>query len=836
MSALPVSYVEGNLAFCTDGTTWAGYLVEPNSYEFLTETDKWAEHDRMLHLLWNVVEEGMLVRLCHETSVADYIALVSDLTFTEDDALQKAYKKRLDELSRYLEDNNPQQRSYYLFLRLPLNDGTSSGDEAVLGQISSRLEVVKSGIAQGIFGVDRTRISEKEIEKAQNLERRYRRHACHCLWAEPMSFTDWIVYIQRLHLRGLTEGRPPITPVQYAAKVEGDEVIVRPSKAQLVGNSNALIEEHKRHIAVESDSHGTSYQSYLCVYDYPEIEFPGDEWIYRLETLSFPVDVCIRFRCVRALDALRKAQSDLKKIEGQILHIAESGDEVPVDLLESEDKAKSYIYETKKTKAPEVWATTTFCIYSNNEDKCTQRGDELKNYYSPQQIKIARPLGEQYPAFESFLPGSRGVSAEYSIPMPPGFLSAAIFFCTEHVGDSAGPYIGHVVLGSESDDAPTGTPVLYDPTWAPLNNRSSVVGVLGTLGGGKSEMVKRLVDWLLLRGAQGIVYDPKGEYGVYADHPNLADMVQVVRLSADSKTIFDPLITPSFELNAAGQVASSFLCMLAEADINEQILISKAVEAEKGVASPSLVGVVERLISADPDTEVSQRLGHYMTLPLARLAFGSPDTSTTDLSTSLDRERLTVIDMRGLQLPDRESHERKTFEQSLSLALLYLVVSVGQAFVRNNVEKRPRFIVIDEAWALTRTTEGRNLIFEIDRLSRSAFCVPILITQSASDLGKDAELTGRMSTRFVFRQESTAEARQCLKFLGYEEPPTWLIELLQNLPTGQCLMMDVHGRLAHIQIDQTSEELSELFDTRPISAKDKKKQRKKRRRRERAYA
>ena len=89
----------------------------------------------------------------------------------------------------------------------------------------------------------------------------------------------------------------------------------------------------------------------------------------------------------------------------------------------------------------------------------------------------------------------------------------------------------------------------------------------------------------------------------------------------------------------------------------------------------------------------------------------------------------------GLTLPDTTTgREDYSYEQRLSVALLYLVSQFARRLMNTVDRTAPKAIFLDEAWAITSTPEGAKLVPEVSRMGRSRNTALVLISQNAGDL------------------------------------------------------------------------------------------------------
>ena len=87
----------------------------------------------------------------------------------------------------------------------------------------------------------------------------------------------------------------------------------------------------------------------------------------------------------------------------------------------------------------------------------------------------------------------------------------------------------------------------------------------------------------------------------------------------------------------------------------------------------------------------------------------------------------------------------------------------------------------------------------------------MLATQLVGDLSGIRDL---VRTWFIFGQDSDAEAAQALRLIGIE-PTAVQTARLRQAEAGRCIMRDLHGRVAEIQLDVADPQLLAAFNTAP---------------------
>ena len=177
------------------------------------------------------------------------------------------------------------------------------------------------------------------------------------------------------------------------------------------------------------------------------------------------------------------------------------------------------------------------------------------------------------------------------------------------------------------------------------------------------------------------------------------------------------------------------------------------------------------------------------------------------------RERpVTTIKARGLALP-APGVSRADYDQAerLGVATLKLIAAYAMRLVAGDRSVH-KVVLFDEAWFLLASRDGRRLIDRLNRLGRAENATLILATQQLTDVGEIENLIG---TRFIFGQETAAEARRALELLGLDPDDRALVERVRSYRRGRCLMRDIDDRVAELQIETVHEHLLRILDTSP---------------------
>jgi len=280
------------------------------------------------------------------------------------------------------------------------------------------------------------------------------------------------------------------------------------------------------------------------------------------------------------------------------------------------------------------------------------------------------------------------------------------------------------------------SPVIVDPFDESLENANMVV--FATSGAGKSYFTKLMALRNLLLGVDFLVIDPEDEYRALC----AAVDGQYVRLASSSAQHLNPFDLPPADQDqdARDPLAEQVAALLALLEImlaepghgltsHERALLDRALyqtyaaagitdEVSTQHGSAPLMRDLHAVLTDIPG-EVAMslvaRLQRYVEGSLSGL-FSAP----TDVA--LDR-RLVVFNI-----------------QALEPELRPLGVHLIATFVWNQVRRsrRPRLLIIDEAWSLVQYPEGGAFLAGMARRSRKYYLGLVTITQDVADfLGVD---------------------------------------------------------------------------------------------------
>ncbi|HEU5484947.1 MAG TPA: DUF87 domain-containing protein, partial [Microlunatus sp.] len=292
-----------------------------------------------------------------------------------------------------------------------------------------------------------------------------------------------------------------------------------------------------------------------------------------------------------------------------------------------------------------------------------------------------------------------------------------------------------------------------------LDNHNSVI--LGRSGAGKSYLVKLELLRSLYRGIEIHVIDPEDEYarlaaavgGTYvhlgAEHVRLNPMDLPIHTRPDGQRTAprDALIRRSLFLHTVISVLLG-----SEFAATERAALDRAITAtyqRAGITSdprtwtrpaPLLVDLTEVLADSGDavGVELAARLHPYVTGAFSGLFSGPTSTRPEG--------HLVVFSLRDL------ADELKPIGTLLTLDAVWRQVS-------NPAIRKPRLVVVDEAWLLMKQPAGAEFLFRMAKASRKQWAGLTVATQDTADLlGSDLgkAVVANAATQILLRQASQA--------------------------------------------------------------------------------
>jgi hypothetical protein len=811
----PLVYFEQNLVLNQAGEVWALYRLQPWHYEHLSSAARMGYLWRLSRLFWEMEEcAGQVIMVPRVRSAASHLQALKEHMAGE---LANVAATYCDEAARHLKGAREGiEYEHYLALRLPKIGPATAGKAYVKSFWQEPRRFLEETL-----GLREPRLLDYELEAYLQREEALYGRLSRVVQAARVSPQQIGWLIQRGFWRGI--GEPPVragwSPDALASETGGGAIALRPVTSEIRTLTEGEMHlRHPRRVALTqqtAEGERTGLTSFCYVADLPdEFIFPGCEWLYRLEDLPFPVEVCLRWENAGHEESLAMVRRKKLEIMDQDQHTRRAGEDVPIALLDAQEQVTALEHDLKQRRFPTPQASVCLAVSAAEERVLLERVQQLRSHLGTFQINLEVPAGDQLEAFLECLPASSGRTRDYIHRVPPEVLAGAMFLGARTLGDATGPYIGRTGMLRR--------PVYLDAALPPQLNRSASIAFLGSLGGGKS-FTANLMTYLsvVFQGAQALILDPKGERSDWIRLlPELEGHLRVVSLGsrAEDNGKLDPFIMwrglDDEGLRETGNLAVSLLSFLANLHTGERrfLALMQAVEHVALQPYPSLGKVVEHLAAMGrSDQEVAMLADYYRALSrraYANLIFGQGDEAGLDLG-----HRMNVLQLQQLVMPPAgKPREEFSLEELLSVALMHAVTGFATQFTRQD-RGRFKIVLLDEAWALTASSQGRSLVTHLLRTGRAMNNAVYLVSQNVADL-LDETVKNNIGMKFIFRSFDQQEIANVLQFLNLE-PDAENALALRQLETGQAMFQDIQGRVGVVTLDYVFPHLARAFDTRP---------------------
>jgi len=795
---LAVRYFDDRILL-TETHGWAYYRLPTVSYEFTTPQDResLATNITVALAAIRMTDAEVHLRVAHRPYPASDWA--TGLDATSDGG--PGWLEYLDEMYRHVWAKDFWSKEIYLGVRLG-----QRGMRAQLsgGVFSQFINLYRAG--EQVMGLDDEAVSAAEIARWTDQAERLGRALGSSALAARHASSDDIAWLFRHALMGTMGDAPP-----SAAR----------RRQWGAGEIESLLEgqvHNGRTVLRLEQPGGESHAAFLSFARFPDVMyFPeGEPWLHYADSLPFPVEVSLRMKLIPPAKASKDVGRRLAHARDMDAHIREAGVEAPIALAEQIEAARLLEHGITKERLPFVYGHHRLMVTAPTRDLCVRRAEAVTEHYRDAGIDVVNSTGDQFSLLCESLPGDKVRLSSYLQRQPLYTIAGGMPTATVDIGDRVaddagwiGPYIGETLGRARSV-------VNFDPLVAAARNRPTAIAITGEPGGGKTTLALLLILQLALRGVTVAVIDPKG------DAESLVRLLQqrgrqarVLPLGTAAPGLLDPFSFGDDLAEKRTMATETLRLLLPRMSEERESAMVQAVGAIAGAERPSLGKVVDHLErSADP---ASMNLGAVLRsmseMRLARLCFAPSG------GLGIDAEGwTTVFTLAGLTLPDAAvKRDDYSYEQRLSVALLYLVSQFARRLLNGMDRRLPKAIILDEAWAITSTPQGAKLIPEVSRMGRSRNTALILVSQNAGDLLNE-QVTNCISGVFAFRSSERAEVASVLALLGVE-PSDEHQAVLRGLGNGECIFRDLDGRAGRIGVDLVSPELTRWLDTNPTRAR-----------------
>jgi len=797
-SRLSVRYFDDRILL-TETHAWAYYQLPTVSYEFTTPLEREALATNITVALAAVrmPDAEVHLRIVHRSYPAAEWA--TGLDGTSDGG--PGWADYLDEMYQHVWAKDFWTKEVYLGVRL--------GQRGMRAQLSGGVFAQFIGAyraSEEVLGLADEAVPASEIARWTEQSERLGRALGSSALAARHASSDDIAWLFRHALAGaLGEPQPSAARRRKWGAGEIESLL----EGQVHNARTLLRLEHPA---------GESYAAFLSFARFPDVMyFPeGEPWLHYSDMLPFPVEASLRMRLIPPAKASKDVGRRLAHARDMDAHIREAGAEMPIALAEQIEAARLLEHGITKERLPFVYGWHRLMVTAPSRDLCVRRAEAVAEHYRDAGIDVVNSTGDQFSLLCESLPGDRVRLGSYLQRQPLYTIAGGMPTATVDLGDRVapdagwvGPYIGETLGRARSV-------VHFDPLVAAARNRPTAVAITGEPGGGKTTLALLLILQLALRGVTVAVIDPKGDAESLVSWLRARGrQARTLPLGSAAPGLLDPFSFGDDLAERRTMATETLRLLLPRMSEERESAMIQAVGAVAAGEQPSLGRVVAHLEKSDDPA--SMNLGAVLAsmseMRLAKLCFSPSGGQGIDAA-----GWTTVFTLAGLTLPDvGVRRDDFSYEQRLSVALLYLVSQFARRLLNGMDRSLPKAIFLDEAWAITSTPQGAKLIPEVSRMGRSRNTALILVSQNAGDLLNE-QVTNCISSVFAFRSSERAEVANVMSLLGVE-PSDDHKAVLRGLGNGECIFRDLDGRAGRIGVDLISDELRRCLDTNPTRAK-----------------
>ena len=800
----------GETFMLTDSEAWTWLRVPAQPYEFRDEADRKQLATHIYLSLAALVTNNQPVE----------VALIQSPRLFDTETWVEGWQSRVerwasiggipspgwedyrDSMADFVDTRGYLTKEVYLGVRL--------GDRNTITRstFTDFFEVFKKGAAkvENALDLDNFRLTAKEAEAWKVKAREVHRSLGQSHIAAVPATRDEVAWLIQRPMYPFVEG--PEAPA-LADQDWG------PNEIAALGEG--YIDNHRRYLGITQvdwveEKERTGYTATLCFARFPDVlYFPAQEpWMHFAAALAYPVDLISRFTIVPAIKVAKDVGRKLNEAKDQASHIAETGSAVPLEVQEQYERAMALEFTISRDRQPWVYGRHRLRVSAATPEELTSRVKRIVEHYRDLGIDVAWPSGDQFNLLMEAMPGGPVCKNGYYQRQELHLIGGGMPIASAEAGDKVvdgkgwrGAFIGETT-------SRVCTPVFYSPHVAMTRNRPPGTAIIGSPGGGKSYLAFTLAHDLAQQGVWTIYIDPKADAKPMGELNTLRNP-KVIDLRDGHDGILDPWSLADDGPQARLLALETVRLLLGRIERDQEEALIGAVERVSAEPQPSLSRVVQLLeIGETPEARtLGMVLRNVRDLPFARLCFAPAGVHRIRAE-----DGLTIITLLGLDLPEADTPQADySYENRLAVGVMYLLTRFARRLMLSSHKDFPKAIFIDEFWAISTTPQGAKLVPELARMGRSHNCALTVVTQNAGDLSTQA-VTNSISTVFAFRSKNNAEIKDVLDLMGVEANEGNQATV-RDLYDGECLMKDIDGRVARVQVLAWEPNLKKTFDTNP---------------------
>lgn len=797
--------IDNDLAF-SKKSVWVYASLPAQPYEFMGATQR--------EQLAQSIEQGLGELVKNGTKSIECMLTVTSVPFDHEtwaEALaERTYKidpsNFWDQFSHQMEQHihTAGFRTKEVYLSIMVGKRTDYQKKSAFGPLSAVMDGLNSAL-----GFEDPNISDEELEYWHKEADKVRRIINHgSLKAKPVKANT----IARLVKESLWPGMS--VPDVSASNKESW------GQGEIDGVAVADITNHKKFLRIEQvDDKGrrrVGYRATLCFSRFPDtLHFPEQEpWMHFASTLSSPSTIYSRFTIVPAQKVAKDVERMAATTEDQINN---ANGKATLAQYEQRDTAEEVKYRLSRNRMPWIYGRHRIILSGQSEDHLQNLVQEAQSHYKELDIDLTWSTGDQMNLLLESQPADKVRVSSYFQRQELGIIPIGMPTASGGAGDAIveqnnkkfgwlGPYVGYTTSRVEE-------PVFVSLHSAISQNNPPGCVIIGSPGGGKSFFAFTLTYIMALQGVWTIYIDPKGDALTIPNLPGLEGRVKTFDLKYGNDGLLDPFTLsnnlPEQQLLAL-ETIKLFLGGHMNAEQEAALMLAIGHIAEQ--PHPTLNRVVDFLLARQDASSfaLGNTLKLIRQLPFARLCFS--DHAGRVAAPFRPEDGLTIISLQSLDLPATSDRSTYTTPNHLAVGIMYLLAHYTESLMNSTNKDYPKAVVIDEAWAITSTPQGANMIPRLARMGRALNTALILVSQNADDF---MGLTNNMSYRFAFRTKDKEETKSVLRFFDLDPESPANMATINKLENGECLVKDPSGRIARVKIDAWNSSAKQEFDTNP---------------------
>jgi hypothetical protein len=562
-------------------------------------------------------------------------------------------------------------------------------------------------------------------------------------------------------------------------------------------------------------------------------------WMAAADNLPFPVTFSAQFDVWGGEHMERSAEFNRVRAENVAEHFREHGEQVPPSTERAISDARR-IEDEVKDGEPEVAVRLAGVVYAavagdTAEEVDKHARDLIAHYRLRQKITLHHGFG-QFARYRSFIPGETAPGKGFVRVLPAYYMPTALPNMATSIGDGEGPYLGR--CGNSA--------FFFDPTYGPRNNMSGLLMVGGSLGAGKSHTVGGLVEVEALRGNRQVVVDGSGLLARLCDLPHLRDHSQHIELAGAAPGTLNPYWLVPDPRRSDYDTLDKHTQAVRDATAERREL---AIDTFLGLQDPDfireghgrIVTAIRRTVNkfsgdyamnpwivvrelehsaVELEREIGANLRDAAGMKGAALIFPTDEMSARVTGQALPDKILTVITMRGMQIPKTADKTNWTSAEKMVAPALHLVGRYATLAMYAN--QLPKGVWIDEG-AILAGGEGSIRSFlarAILETRKTNTALGVIMQNPQAFLKIDPEIGNLVGAALVGRTTEPTAIEAWMRMMGipaghgYEKVFRSLA-----LGAGHFIHLDWDHHVDTVVIDaEWRPDLMKVLDTTPARA------------------